>query len=321
MRSSGKSAAAGERRERVIELLPLDTVPMRVADFCAVPDWIGQRDTERHLAFALKRHLSSYSPAQARVAMAVLPDGRRYKLDGHTRALAWSRGLLKAPPIVMVDVYYPKSVDEARALYRTFDAPEAAERAADRVHEALREAGLAGRLKSPLLAKGGIARALLLATGESDMLLAVRASRGALLALDALDPPAKLFRSGVLAAALAELRAAAGEALPFWEAYARRRGIKDALGMDAPEALARVVDHLRAARSFGGAADFDLARLALALSDGYRRGLRWKTLPRLGRGPSPREILARHGIAYGRADAQRLIRERRQSLGAASSDG
>lgn len=300
----------------VLDMRPLDSIPMRVEDFCAIPDWIGQRDTERHLAYAIKRHLSAYSPTQARVAMAVLPDGRRFKLDGHTRALAWSRGLLKPPALLMVDVYYPRTLDEARQLYRAFDAPEAAERATDRVFEGLREAGLLEAAKSDLVRRGGIARALLVATGEPDATRAVAAMRGAILLLDSLAPAQRLFRSGVVAAALVDFRVLGAAALPFWDAYNRRAGVKDANGMDAPEALARLVEQLRAARSFGGAADFDLARSALALSEGYRHGRRWRSLPRLGAGPTPREVLERAGIAYGRADAPSALRAHKGLAGA-----
>lgn len=286
----------------VVEMLPLDTVPMRVDEFTAIPDWIGQRDTERHLAYAIKRHLSKFAPTQARVAIAVLPDGRRYKLDGHTRALAWRRGLLKPPPMLLVDVHYVRSVDEARERYREYDAPEAAETAGDRVFEALREAGLVGVFSSSFMRRAAIARALFLATGMTDMRQAVESSKLALLLLDSVEPTRPLFRTGIVAAALVDFMARGSDAMLFWRAYRSRAGTKNESGMDGPEALARVVENLRAARSYGGAAEMPLVRTALTIVEGHARHRRWRYLPRLGDGPSPEEYLRRHGVARPGAD-------------------
>src|SRR5260370_461566 len=61
-------------------------IELTVAEWLEIPDNPRQRDTERHLQRA--KHLMTPAPTHRRVAMAqATTDDRRWKLDGHTRAI------------------------------------------------------------------------------------------------------------------------------------------------------------------------------------------------------------------------------------------
>lgn len=132
-----------------------------------VSDWIKvrpnpiQRDTEKH---ALKaKHLRVPHPTHSVVHMAELPNGDAYKLDGHTRALLWSRKEIEAPMQVTAVVYPVKTMAEVEQLYQDFDSRDALETTADKVSGAYNKHNFDPQ--SPLLQYGSIVQALRLAQG------------------------------------------------------------------------------------------------------------------------------------------------------------
>src|SRR4029077_6653573 len=78
-------------------------IEMSVADWIQVAPNPRQRDTEKHARKA--KHLMTPQPTHRRVSMAMTPDGRKWKLDGHTRALLWSRNQVERPESLNVSVF------------------------------------------------------------------------------------------------------------------------------------------------------------------------------------------------------------------------
>jgi len=119
----------------------IKTIEMDVDDFIKIKGNPSQRDTEHHAIKAKKKHLSKFHPSHVRVAIAIL-GSIKYKLDGHTRALLWDAGELKAPEIVYVDVFKVETKDELSSLYLTFDNKDATETVADQISGAIRFMGI-----------------------------------------------------------------------------------------------------------------------------------------------------------------------------------
>jgi len=207
---------------------------MRPAQWIDLPAFPGQRYTYGRLARALRGHLSRPSPTHARVAAVLLPDGVIYKLDGHTRALAWHLGYLPAPETILVDVYRADSAEQARALYAAFDNPASTKNASDRVYAALRETGLVDYLKTPWLQHGRFATALRMIGDHASTVDTVERFSPALLQIDSLRPTRRRFPSGVLAAAIATAHVHGDRSIEqFWAPYSQDqvcRGPRDTCG-------------------------------------------------------------------------------------------
>ena len=92
-------------------LIPRTMLP---EEWFTVPDCPIQRDTKRHADKASKSHLKQQSSAQWIVHMATLPDGRCFKVDGHTRSLLWEEGRLPVPEFLHVMVHPCQSLPEFR---------------------------------------------------------------------------------------------------------------------------------------------------------------------------------------------------------------
>lgn len=129
---------------------------MSVEEWAAVPDNPRQRDTEARLKKA--RHLLERSPTHQQVAMAKCFDGRRWKLDGHTRALLWQTRPELAPLFVRVDVYLVDDEEAAKRLYECFDNLAAVETSIDKVRGAYRELGFSAQ--STMVRNGRIGNAV-----------------------------------------------------------------------------------------------------------------------------------------------------------------
>ncbi len=123
------------------------TLQMSVESWCALPENLRQRDTEKHAQKASRNggHLREASPEHAQVFAAKLPNGQLVKLDGHTRALLWERGVLESPGQVIVTVIPVRDMEHAKELYNHFDNAQAAETIKDKLSGALREHGLVFR--------------------------------------------------------------------------------------------------------------------------------------------------------------------------------
>ena len=239
-------------------------VEMTARQWAAVPANPRQRDTEAHAKKA--KHLRTYDPVHRFVNMARLPDGRMFKLDGHTRSYLWQRGEVAGPATLFVEVYLCDDEAAAKRLYSKFDSQAAVETGADKIVGAAREQGLT--FTSPMLRAGRYGSAvkrLYMYTTKSwgdwssaqFVYDAVGFYRDELKRLDAINPQPAAFTSGVTMAALATFKRRGAEATKFWTNYAANIGSKDGLRMDGVEALRQAVADtklMQARRTDGGGA-------------------------------------------------------------------
>lgn len=112
---------------------------MTSEEWASVADNPRQRDTVGRASKA--KHLDVLEPTHTLVSIAELPDGRRFKLDAHTRAYKWQANPELAPASDLdVRVYVVADVNEVKRLYTHFDGKAAVETAADAVFGGMREA-------------------------------------------------------------------------------------------------------------------------------------------------------------------------------------
>lgn len=224
---------------------------MTPIQWSSVPDNPRQRDTVRHLKRA--KHLYEESPTHSHVSMAICPDGSKFKLDGHTRALLWTQRPDLAPPFVHVTCFYVGSIAEVVELYGHFDAREALETASDKVSGAYHE--IDWNPQSSFLQTGAITVALRLTegifrgTGDSkevkklSIYALVPAWQIELQMLDSINPVIKNRRwnQATVTAALLTLRRRGQKAQEFWDLFNRDVGVKLESEMDGVEAANRLV--------------------------------------------------------------------------------
>ena len=111
---------------------------MTAAEWASVADNPRQRDTVARASKA--KHLDVLEPTHTMVSIAEMPDSKRYKLDGHTRAYKWQADPALAPSSLLdVRVYVVQDVAEVKRLYMHFDGKAAVETAADAVFGGMRE--------------------------------------------------------------------------------------------------------------------------------------------------------------------------------------
>lgn len=248
-------------------------IRMTPEEWASIFDNPIQRDTEAHAKKAINGHLRVASSSQAVVHAAILPDGRMFKLDGHTRAMLWMDGRLPAPSIVQVVVHEAASLVQVIDLYKHFDSPQAAEGAIDRLSGAYRLHGVSP--KSSLITGGGVTSALSLIDNNKTVYEMVGEWRNELTLLDELDAQKKAMPSTLLCAALLTLRKHGPRALEFWRLYAASAGTRidgKSCGVDE---LTRIVADLRARKMLatgGWAARQSQVGRALSCCDAWVQG-------------------------------------------------
>lgn len=218
---------------------------MSASEWHRVADNPVQRDTGKRAARAT--YLYTFSPIHCRVNMGVLPNGRRWKLDGHSRDYVWSHGMCDRPPHnVIVSVWEVPSMAALKALYDKFDSRIAVKNSMDDLYGAKRELKLT--FDSPLLNNERFSKAL---TYTFELVyrrneqsrkpdykrVCMREFQRELLMLDDCQPNRERFPSAIFAAALVTLRLYPEEAAKFWDDYAHDRGIKAGNTMNGVEAL------------------------------------------------------------------------------------
>lgn len=224
-------------------IIDLGTKRMRLKEWCNLPCFDGQRNTEMHLEEATRpgRHLSgNFMPTWSKVA-AYYMGGVLHIVDGHTRALGWKSGKVAPPPdgSVSVAIYEVHSLEEAQALYDAFDNDKTSKDTADKIYGKMRQMGLTDQLKTSFLKNGGFAHALKMAAGpRTSVDLLLPRVQNALLLLDPINPKKGLFRTGILAAALITIRAFGQDATTkFWGPYNAREFVLKGKKMNGPAAL------------------------------------------------------------------------------------
>lgn len=261
------------------------TIEMSVRDWLAVPSNPRQRDELVRLEKNRVDHLLEPEEKHREVAMGILPDGRRYKVDGHTRLLLWSKGLVPPPESLIVDVYSCANEAAVEQLYDKFDNTAATEYGTDRVTGAYREAGIAP--KSPMLREGGISTAtrqlyhFLTQTSpdkkSKDRVInaCVRMFADEIMLLDTVEPTRFLFPTGIVMGALMTLTVHPEKATEFWTKYSANAGTKSGDRMDAVQAL--LERHAKEKGKTNGRRDQIFMATSVAAVEGYIRKKTWNS--------------------------------------------
>jgi hypothetical protein len=228
-------------------------IKMTPAQWAKIKPNPQQRDTEKHARKAIKSHLKEFSATHARVAMAELPNGARYKLDGHTRDWLWQTDALEPPKTLFCDVYYVKNALAAMELYEHFDNTQAVETAGDKISGAFRYFNIPK--ESALWNLGGTTTSLktLYTNRQSgmakiDIKLCVEPFVKDLAFIDSANYAHINFPAPVFTALLMTVHKDGNSALSFWDAYNHDEGKKNKKSMDAVYAL---TDSIRTMRERG----------------------------------------------------------------------
>jgi hypothetical protein len=97
--------------------------------------------------------------------------------------------------------------------------------------------------------------------------------RDALMKLDAVEPTANKFSSGMIMGALFTLSRRDFDAQPFWQSYQRDTGVKDADNFDPVQGLVDV--HRRVPKN-GGKQTLDISLRAVGAVEAWRAGQLYK---------------------------------------------
>jgi hypothetical protein len=236
-----------------------------------------QRNTLDHAKRA--GHILSLDPIHARVHAAQLPDGKLFKLDGHTRSYVWEKGLVESPEILYVDIWYAPDMDAVRDLYTKFDSQKAVETTTDQVFGGARDLGL--KFESELLRSHRYLAAIrhldVMKTGKrgyqnkTEIYDLLKDWSRELQILDRCAPSRNKFSGGIVAAALLTFRLYGLDAFEFWDKYQHDRGIKTTEYVDPVQALHEKVLAKKGDVGAGTARQYMLG-LALAAYERYRTG-------------------------------------------------
>lgn len=223
-----------------------------------IPDHPHQRDTAKHAHNS--QHLRVFSDSHRRVAIGIMPDGRRIKGDGHTRTFMWTHGMTVGVPenVRMVADTYELADERALAkFYELFDNKSAVDTLADEVTSATKAASLT--FNSQLMKSGRFVSALRLIhrlmTDDPEIIHTLRDGMTyltrELLLLDGVAPTNKDFNGGITMAALLAFARDGERAVDFWDRYGHGRGWKQDNDCDAVEALINFRTYVRADKQSG----------------------------------------------------------------------
>lgn len=285
----------------------LETIEMSLEEWNSIPKNPRQRNEEVRIEKNRAGHLLEFDPKHREVALALLPDGSRYKVDGHTRTAVWANGLAGSPATLIVDVYACADISSAQQLYDRFDNTTAAESGTDRVTGAYRQAGISPQ--TPILKSGEISTAVrqlyhyVTRTAPKKETKNAAINEGVLMfareieLLDEVQPTRALFPSGIIMGALITLRAEPENAAEFWSQYATGSGTKHDKRMDSVEALH---ERRKVARKKTATSDTYMMSLAVAAVGGFAKGTTYTV---------------QHGITGKTKDLMRKYAERAMAKG------
>ena len=251
-----------------------------------IKEWIGiqpnpiQRDTEYRARKAINGHLKQPSETHRRVAMAMLPDGERFKLDGHTRALLWSDKRLAAPDTVKVDIYHVDNMSDVEDLYKQFDNADAVETASDRLMGAFRLHKFSP--SSLLVRKGGLTSALAVLTkkvgARMNIYQEITPWMPSIRLIDSAGFSNQEFPTGVFAAALLTVHGYGESALEFWRRYEADEGIKEGKIRCPVQTLRDLVRDKRLTKNMTGQANnIEITEKAISCYEAHRAGQMYTT--------------------------------------------
>ena len=248
---------------------------MTPAEWYTVPDNPVQRDTKRHADQAAKKHLTKSISAHWIVHMAKLPDGRCFKLDGHTRSLLWEDGRLEAPEQLMVITHLCQDIEEVKTHYSTHDNRDAGEKAPDIVYGGFRLHGI--NPQSSLFKKCMLATVMRILPNTGDnQYNNIGKWKSEIIAFDEADPVyGPLYPSGVVAGALATFRRHPEAAAEFWSTFQADGGCKEGTTRDGVQALREYIPINRSSSGRDGSTElYGLACCVIsALNNGAKAAI------------------------------------------------
>lgn len=261
-------------------------VPMTIEEWAAVPGNPRQRNTEAHAKVALA-WLTRFSPTHLDVAMAELPNGNRFKLDGHTRDYSWTRNLIPRPPQPLrVRVYPVRNLAEVLELYTHFDNAKVAESTGDRTFGAMREIGF--QAHGAFLGRCRFSRGVRAASAYAGGMIADHETRGVaeydllppwraeLELLDALDPDVRTFPGPLVSAFLLTCRRRAGKAQDFWLRYKGKEGRREGKQRDPVQALLELM--MMNTNSRAKLQNYEMCGRAISACEAFVRGEAYVTM-------------------------------------------
>lgn len=224
-----------------------ETVKMSFEEWESIPSNPRQRNEIVRIDKGRADHLLNPNEKHREVALAVLKDGRLYKVDGHTRTALWRSGRVHIPSYLLVDVYDCADEQAAMDLYDLFDNTGAQESGTDRVTGAFREAGISPT--SQMLLEGGISTAMRelyefvnqvhVTTQMKNSVInsSIKTYAKEIMLLDKINPTRDAFPYGIVMGAILTFARYGDKPLRFWELYQADAGSKDDGTVDAVEAL------------------------------------------------------------------------------------
>lgn len=117
-------------------------ISMQIMDtdaFIGLPDYYANRNVNRRMG---KAHMKGVltSNAQRQVAACEL-DGNLFKIDGHSRSEAWTRGQLQKPATVACVIYHCETIADVHQLYKAMVSKLTAETKAESGYSARKRIG------------------------------------------------------------------------------------------------------------------------------------------------------------------------------------
>lgn len=281
----------------VAEELPLDnasfekspafklvsTKKIAYSEWLSIADCPFQRNTAERAKSA--DHLKNFDDSHRRVALAVLPNGDRYKVDGHTRAFVWSKGLangVPSPLTLTADIYKCAGRDRETlgALYDRFDSRNSVQTTADITHSAANELNLA--FSSPMLQRdryaGALKRLYNITNGYSDgragdakfTYTVIHYFSEELRLFDSSHPKHNDYNCALVMAAILTFMRYGKLAVPFWVKYGENAGFKSDAGVDGVQAMRNLHGAIRQKRQNGTAHDIENLGRAVNAFERYR---------------------------------------------------
>ena len=223
-----------------------------------------------HLLTACPHFKDGTDNAHVPVDIAKTPDGKIYKVDGHTRSYIWEHGLGEASPPkkLLATIWDCANEESVNELYYRLDNSMAVETSADKYQGAIRKFGV--QFQSPKLIKGhSVPSALGMAYHEFIGISDRAQKRNVYESFETLLPELRLldqcklvdaksvherWPSVMIAVALTIFAAKGKEAVPFWSDYSENRGHKEGASMDGTQLLSEMLAKKKAAHDLNDAA-------------------------------------------------------------------
>lgn len=224
----------GAQKPKRIDVKPIRTIYMTPEEWSKVPANPFQKANRAKRKLGAIEHLRHFVEEHAVVRMGVYPDGRRCKIDAHTRDDIWTNRPWLVdfiPKRLTVECYPVANDEEAAERFRRVDNRKTSKNAADDVHGSFRLNNIstessffqnASNIKTPLQYAYEVVRRSTTPEGEDDRLAEVTIDdyvvtfRDALEALDAIDVRNSKLKAPFITAFLLSFLKHGDDVVPFF---------------------------------------------------------------------------------------------------------